>query len=59
MTAQRMLFLSIAATILTGIWLTGFGTAHWLLYVPVILLTFAGLTGVCPGLWLWKKTGLK
>jgi hypothetical protein len=54
-----MLFLSIAATILTGIWLTGFGAAHWLLYIPVILLTFAGLTGICPGLWLWKKTGLK
>ena len=43
-----MLFLSVAAMILIGIWLTGFSMVHWFLYVPVIFLTFAGVVGVRP-----------
>jgi hypothetical protein len=42
-----------------GIWLTGFEKVHWFLYVPVVALTFAGITGICPGLMFWKKVGLK
>ena len=30
MSALRMLFLTLAALILLGIWLTGFNTVHWL-----------------------------
>ena len=30
-----------------------------LLYVPVVALIFAGVTGICPGLIFWKKVGLK
>lgn len=59
MTAQRMLFFTFAVIILIGIWLTGFSIVHWFLYIPVILLVFAGVTGKCPGLMFWKKMGFK
>lgn len=59
MTALRMQFLSISTVIFTGIALTGFARAHWLLYVPAVMLAFAGITGICPGLLFWEKTGLK
>ena len=59
MNALRMLFLSIAVVISIGIWLTGFGNVHWFLYVPVVFLTFAGITGICPGLIFWSKLGFR
>ncbi|WP_353573393.1 hypothetical protein [Candidatus Albibeggiatoa sp. nov. BB20] len=59
MTAQRMLFLTVATLLGAGIWLTGWEQAHWLLYVLNVMLVFAGITGVCPGLILYKKLGLK
>lgn len=48
--ALRMTFLFIGAIGWFGIWLSGFNTIHWLLYVPSAFLTFAGVTGICPGL---------
>ncbi len=59
MTALKMQFFTIASIILIGIWLSGFETVHWFLYLPVGLLVVAGITGICPGLVLWKKLGLK
>ncbi len=59
MTALRMQFPSIAAIVLIGMWLTGFDNVHWFLYVPVIMFSFAGLTGICPGMIVWKKLGFK
>ena len=59
MTALRMQFFTLAILFFIGIWLTGFENAHWFLWVPVALMVFAGLTGICPGLMLWKKIGLK
>ena len=59
MSAIRMLFLVMAAFILLGIWLTGFSVAHWLLYLPVAALVFAGVTGICPGYMVFKKLGFK
>ena len=59
MSAIRMLFLVMAAVVLLGIWLTGFGVAHWVLYLPVAALTFAGVTGICPGYIIFQKLGLK
>jgi hypothetical protein len=59
MNALRMLFLSIAGMVLMGIWLTGFDKVHWFLYLPVVFLVFAGLTGICPGLIIWNKLGFK
>jgi hypothetical protein len=42
----RLVFLIISL----NIWLTGFGSAHWWLYVPGGFLLFAVLTGFCPGM---------
>ena len=50
----------ISANIWLGIWLTGFGVAHWWLYVPGGFLLFAALSGFCPGMiisrWLLRET---
>jgi len=54
-----MLFLMVAALIMVGIWLTGFGVVHWVLYVPVAALAFAGITGICPGYLIFRKLGFK
>lgn len=59
MSAERMLFLTVALLTGIGIWLTGWQQSHWLLYLLASLLTFAGLTGICPGLMLYKKLGFK
>jgi len=59
MSAIRMLFLMIAGLILLGIWLTGFNVVHWVLYLPVAALVFAGITGICPGYLIFKKLGFK
>ncbi len=59
MTAQRMLFFAVAGLISGGIFLSGWDHVHWLLYLPVVMLVFAGATGICPGLLLFKKMGFK
>ncbi|MES9990675.1 MAG: hypothetical protein ABW098_01900 [Candidatus Thiodiazotropha sp.] len=59
MSAQRMLFLTVAALLFTGIGLSGWNQVHWFLYLPAGMLVFAGLTGICPGLMLYQKLGLK
>lgn len=59
MTAQRMLFLTVAALLGAGIVLSGFDRVHWLLYLPTAGLLFAAATGFCPGLTLYRKLGFK
>ena len=59
MSAQRMLFFTVAILLGAGIWLTGIDKVHWLFYLPTGLLVFAGLTGICPGLMIYKKLGFK
>ena len=59
MSALRMLFLLMAVLIVLGIWLTGFNVVHWLLYIPPAALAFAGITGICPGLKIFRKLGFK
>lgn len=59
MSAQRMLFFTVATLLGTGIWLSGWDQVHWLLYAPTAMLVFAGTTGICPGLILYHKLGLK
>jgi len=54
-----MLFLMMAGLILLGIWLTGFNVVHWVLYIPVAALIFAGVTGICPGYIIMQKLGFK
>jgi hypothetical protein len=48
--AMRFFFFVLGSVILLGIWLTGFGVAHWLLYLPVVFFYLATITGICPGL---------
>jgi hypothetical protein len=59
MSALRVLMLLVAVLIFVGIWLTGWTTAHWILYIPGIMMAFAGITGICPGIIILKKLGLK
>ena len=46
----RMFLLFAGAMLWLGIWLTGFDTVHWFLYVPAIFFIFAAITGICPGM---------
>ena len=59
MSAMRLLFLTLGTIVLVGIWLTGFSKVHWFLYLPVAATYFAGATGICPSLILFKKLGFK
>ena len=59
MSAIRVQFLFISIIIFLGIWLTGFDKVHWLLYLPAVFLALAGITGICPGLIIFTKLGLK
>lgn len=59
MTAQRMLFITMAALIIAGIFLTGLSQTHWLLMVVAALISFAAITGICPALKIYQKLGLK
>ena len=59
MSAIRMLFLFMAAFISLGIWLTGINNVHWLLYIPPVVLVFAGVTSICPGYTIFRKLGFK
>ncbi|MBI3354346.1 MAG: hypothetical protein HY034_05615 [Nitrospirae bacterium] len=49
-TAMRFFLFFSGTMIWAGIWLTGFGAAHWLLYVPGVFFYFAVITGICPGM---------
>jgi hypothetical protein len=47
---ERFFFLVAGSIIWLGIWLTGFGSAHWVLYIPGVFFYFAAITGICPGI---------
>lgn len=57
--AARLFFLVVSLNVWLGNWLTGFGVAHWWLYVPAGFLLFAAATGLCPGMilsrWLLRE----
>ncbi|MCW8929471.1 MAG: hypothetical protein OQL19_04445 [Gammaproteobacteria bacterium] len=52
--ALRSQFLFIGLVISLGIWLTGINIVHWVLFIPAFFLTFAGISGICPGLIIQK-----
>jgi hypothetical protein len=52
---MRVFLFIVSATIWAGIWLTGFDTAHWLLYIPAVFLLFAAITGICPGIMMSNR----
>lgn len=57
--ALRVLFIIISLVTYLGIYLTGHANVHWVSYLPVVILMFAGLTGICPGLKVLRALGLK
>ena len=52
---MRLFLLVTGSVIWVGIWLTGFHTVHWLLYVPAVFFIFAAVTGICPGMFFTRK----
>jgi hypothetical protein len=54
-----MQLLLIACIVAIGILLTGYDKVHWFLYAPVVMLTFAAITGFCPGLIILNKLGFR
>ena len=59
MSAQRMVFLTAGLMVFAGIVLSGLTSVHWLLYIPPTVMLFAAITGICPGIVLFKKLGFK
>ncbi|MCK5446175.1 MAG: hypothetical protein KAI73_11180 [Rhodospirillaceae bacterium] len=55
--ALRLLLLTMSTVIFVGIWLSGYDQVHWLLYAPASFMLFAAITGICPGLIIWRKLG--
>lgn len=51
----KAFFLFVGIVLWAGIWLTGFDTVHWLLYMPATFLLFSALTGICPGMIFFKE----
>lgn len=51
----RAFFLTSSAISWIGLWLTGFSTAHWLLYIAPTAFLIAGITGICPGMMISTK----
>jgi len=51
----RMFFAMLGIVIWLGVWLTGFGVAHWLFYIPAVFLSLAAITGLCPGVFMARK----
>jgi len=45
---MRVWFALFGILIWLGIYLTGFSSVHWLLYIPPAGLIFAAVTGICP-----------
>ena len=47
--ATRVLFAQITTFLWLGIYFTGFENTNILIYIPSGVLTFAWITGLCPG----------
>ena len=45
---QRIMLLLSAMLIIVGIWLSGWSSVHWFLYITPALFTLFGVTGLCP-----------
>jgi len=48
--SMKVFFLFVGLLLWTGIWLTGFDKAHWILYLPATFFLFSAITGICPGM---------
>lgn len=53
--SMKTFFLFVGVLLWIGIWQTGFKASHWLLYLPATFFLFSAVTGVCPGMILFKE----
>ena len=53
--AFRFFVFSLGCLLLVGIYLTGFQRVHWVLYLPMVAMFFAAITGICPGMIVARK----
>ena len=53
--SMRVFFFFLSCMLWAGIYLTGFATVSWLLYLPAAVSLFAAITGICPSLMLITK----
>ena len=53
--AVRLFLFMLAGVSMLSAWLTGLNTVHWFTYVLPAFLTFAAISGLCPGLMISKK----
>lgn len=57
---MRIWYAMVATILWAGIYLTGFSTVNWLLYLPAIGFVFGAITGICPSLvGIFKLFGVK
>ena len=53
--ATKAFFLFVGIWLWLGIWLTGFNVIHWILYLPATFFLISAVTGICPGMLLFKE----
>jgi len=53
--SMRIWFAFVGAILWAGIYLTGFSTVNWLLYLPAAGFTFSAVTGICLSLMAISK----
>jgi len=54
-TEMRLWFIGPIIMLWSGIYFTGFGVVHWLIYIPAVMALFAFSTGLCPGMFLIRN----
>ena len=54
-TEMRLWFIGPMLMLWIGIYFTGFGIVHWLIYIPAVMSVFALVTGLCPGMFLIRN----
>jgi len=52
---MKAFFLFVGLVLWSGIWLTGFDDAHWILYLPATFFLISALTGICPGMIFFRE----
>lgn len=57
--STRIWFAFVGMIMWTGIYLTGFSTTNWVLYVPAAGFVFGAVTGLCPSLTVISKVFFK
>jgi len=53
--SMRIRFAFVGVILWAGIYLTGFSTVNWLLYLPAAGFTFSAVTGICLSLMAISK----